>query len=297
MEKNANLPTIIIDSSSLAHRVKHTLKNIRTEFEDTGIIFGFLMKVLEISKKFNTNRFVFAFDGKKENYLRKKIYPGYKTKPLNDISEEEKRLNETCYKQLYLLGKEVLPQIGFQNIYKKKGYEADDIIANIVKNNTSHDFIIHSNDKDLYQLLDYSKLYKANKKVYTKIDFINDYNIHPKMWPKVKAIAGCKSDRIPGVYGIGEKKAILYLKKKCSQTIKEKIESEKDNIKLYEKLTHLPLNGMKPIYLKYGEILDLSGFIDVCTRFSFHSFMDNGQLEVWTAYLELNNKIYTDCPF
>ena len=297
MEKNTNRPTILIDSSSLAHRVKHTLKDIGTEFEDTGVVFGFLMKILEISKKFNTNRFIFAFDSDRNKYLRKKIYSGYKVKPLNNLSEEDIRLNETCYKQLTILGKEVLPKIGFQNIYRKRGYEADDIIANIVKNNSNHDFIIHSNDEDLYQLLDYAKIYKANKTVYTKLNFIEDYGIHPKVWWKVKAIAGCKSDRIPGVDNIGEKTAIKYLKKTCTDTAKEKIEKEFDNIKLYAKLTKLPLKGMKPIYLRYGEILDLGSFIDICQRFNFNSFMDNGQLEVWTANLELNNKVYTECPF
>jgi DNA polymerase I len=297
MQIRENAPIIIIDSSAVAHRVKYTLKDLGTEFYDTGIIFGFMSKMFQIAKKFKSNRFIFTFDGNRNNYLRKKIYPGYKVKDPSEMPEEDIKLNQLCYEQLTILGKEVLPTIGFQNIYRKKGYEADDIIANIIINNDQHNYIINSNDQDLYQLLNYAQLYKPNDKLYTRVDFLKEWDINPKHWYKVKAIAGCKSDKIPGIYGIGEKKAISYLKNKCSTSVKEKIEGSKEQIKLYSKLTRLPLAGMKPITIKYGEILDLGGFIDICSRFAFDSFMNNGALEKWTSCFKLNSKVYTNCPF
>ncbi len=293
MEKNANQYMIGIDSSSLAHRVKHTLKGIGTEFYDTGVMFGFMMKMYQLAKKFNTNRFFFAFDSDRNKYYRKKIYPDYKVKPQKEITEEDLILNKTCYKQLNILGKEILPAIGFKNIFRKKGYEADDIIANIVLNHSDkHKFLIHSNDEDLYQLLNHADIFKANNKLYTKKDFIEEYDIEPEYWADVKSIAGCSSDRIPGVFGIGEKKAISYLQDKCTPKIKSKIQNEEKNIKMYKQLTELPMKDMKPIKLKYDEVLDLGGFIDVCTRYNFNSFMDNGRLEDWTVVFELNNKVY-----
>lgn len=293
MERNANQYIIGIDSSSLAHRVKHSMKGIGTEFYDTGVIFGFMMKMFQLAKKFNTNRFFFAFDSNRNKYYRKKIYPLYKVKPKKEQTEEDIMLNKTCYKQLDILGKEVLPAIGFKNIFRKRGYEADDILADIVINySKKHKFLIHSNDEDLYQLLDYTKLFKANNKLYTKKDFLNEYQIEPKYWWQVKAIAGCTSDKIPGVFNVGEKKAIAYLQNKCTPKIKSKIEEAEKDIEIYKKLTKLPMEGMKPIKLKYDEVLDLSKFIDVCTRYNFNSFMDNGKLEEWAAVFEFDNPVY-----
>lgn len=292
-----NKEIAIIDCSALAHRVKYTLPNLEAEFMPTGVIFGFMLKVLEISKRFKTNQFVFAFDSDKRKYRRKKIYSGYKVpdKP-KELTEENIYLNNLCYNQLDILRKEFLPKIGFKNIYIEKGYEADDIIANIVMNNNGK-FIIYSGDEDMYQLLNYAKIYKPNKKIYTKIKFLEEYRINPSKWYKVKAIAGCKSDCIPGVQGVGEKKAIQFLKKEGTTNMRNKILSHKKMIKRNIKLVKLPFGKMKPIYLEKGEILNLGNFIDICNNYNFQSFLKMDQLIIWEDNLDLNRKIITECPF
>ena len=275
---------IIIDSSALAHRVKYTLAELNTEYHDTGVIFGFMKKMLEIAKTFNTNQFFFAFDSKYSK--RKKIYPEYKAKRKSDISEEVKILNQKCYTQLYQLRKEVLPQIGFKNIFQTKGYEADDIIAVLVKQYPD-DYIVYSGDADLYQLLDYCSMYKPNLSVYSLKDFQKEYDITPKQWVEVKSIAGCTSDNVIGVKGIGEKRAISYLKGTASKTITANIEKSTDLIAENRKVVRLPMKNLRKVVPVNDERLSIGNFIDVCNRFNFNSFLDNGQLEKWTAYFEM----------
>ncbi len=275
---------IIIDSSALAHRVKYTLAELSTEYHDTGVIYGFLKKMLEIAKTFNTCHFIFTFDSKHSK--RKEIYPEYKARRKDTLTEEMKELNVKCYKQLFQLRKEILPYIGFKNIFQVKGYEADDIIAYIVKNFID-DYIVYSGDADLYQLLDYCSMYKPNLSVYTLNDFQNEYGITPKQWIDVKSYAGCKSDNVIGVKGIGEKRAIAYIHKKASKTITENIEKNMELVESNRKVVSLPMKNFKRIIPTNSEKLSLGNFIDICNRFNFNSFLDNGQLEKWGAYFEM----------
>lgn len=281
-------PILIIDSSSLAHRVKHSLKNLSHEATYTGIIYGFFNSLLHIMKKTETNKLVFTFDS--ASYFRKNIYSGYKIKNNDkELSEDEKLLNQRCYDQINLLYEEIIPTLGFNNIYKQDGLEADDIIASIAIMNKNANLIIVSNDEDLYQLLDYADMYKSKHGIYTKDDFIKDHNIEPSEWWKVKAIAGCKSDKVPGVEGVAEKTAIKYLNNELkfdSKAYKE-IKKQQDMIKRNKKLVKLPFAGTKKIKLVPQNRMYLSNFISICQKYNLKSYLQSEKLAVWTAYLEL----------
>ena len=70
-------------------------------------------------------------------------------------------------------------------------------------------------------LTDTVSMYKSKKKkLYTKQNFINEFDIEPKQWVKVKQIAGCKSDTVDDISGIGEKRAIQYLKNELNEKTK-----------------------------------------------------------------------------
>ena len=70
----------------------------------------------------------------------------------NQLTPEEKEDLNQGYRQLNEFRMTVLPALGVKNIYIQTGYESDDLIASIVKNNSGN-FIIVTNDNDLYQLL------------------------------------------------------------------------------------------------------------------------------------------------
>ena len=103
---------------------------------------------------------------------------------------------------------------------KQKGHEADDVIASIVRNasrpgqGNNHHTIV-SADHDLYQLLRPTcQMWNPNsagKGMMTAGKFHAEYGISPREWPTVKAMAGCSSDEVPGIKGVGEKTAIRFL--------------------------------------------------------------------------------------
>jgi len=87
--------------------------------------------------------------------------------------------------------------------------EADDIIAHVVQ--TRHyegwNKVIISSDKDFFQLCadDISVHRPIQKKTLNKQSILDEFKIHPKNFALARAIAGDKSDNLPGVRGAGLK--------------------------------------------------------------------------------------------
>lgn len=281
---------LIIDSSSLAHRVKYSLKDLSVEFTNTGVIYGFLNTILYLSREFETNKFVFTFDD--QSYLRKQVFPDYKKKDVNkELTPEEIEANEKCMNQINLLYTDILPSLGFTNIYKQSGLEADDVIASICfTNRDKYKMTIVSNDEDLYQLLSCADMYKPVKSIlYTIKDFRSEYEIHPNSWWKVKAIAGCKSDKVPGIVGVGEKTAIKYLKGQLKETTQaySNIKNSIDIIDRNTELVRLPFPGTKRIRIKPQPKFKIGDFIAISQKYNMKSYLKTDRLSLWTAYFEM----------
>ena len=220
---------ILIDSNALAHKAKHTLGELTTETMKVGIIFGFLGQLYKLANDYSTNDIIFTWDSNKSH--REKLFPAYKENRRTVKEEktpEEKEEDKLTYHQFDLLHDEVLPMLGAVNNYKISGYEGDDLIASVVYANPNDDFVIATGDEDMYQLLGdgvsirkCSIDNKGKKKyyLYTEELFTKEFGIDPLDWIEVKALAGCKSDEVPGIKGIGEKTAIQYLKKELTRSL------------------------------------------------------------------------------
>jgi len=273
--------TIIIDCNYLCYVNKFALsKGLAYKGNRTEIIFGFLRHLLELSRQFQTNQFIFCWDSR--DSFRKKIYPEYKINRRVDRSEEEIESDKIAYKQFDLLRTYVLPTMGFTNILLRKGYECDDLIASIVKNNLDIKYIVVANDSDLFQLLDYCTLYNISKKrLMTKIIFEREKGIEPNKWGIVKAIMGCSADNIHGVSGVGEKTAIKYLKRETTPKITLKIKNSLEIIRRNMLLVILPFEGIKRLQIIHQQDLSKKGFVTICERFAFNSFLEIKLLQEW----------------
>ena len=279
------MTTLIIDCNNIAYSSFHTFGELSFEEKKTGVIFGFLQRVLFLAKKFETNKFIFTWDTKK-NY-RKIIYPEYKQNRRKDLTEQEKIDYALAFKQFDELRLKVLPGLGFGNIFWQNGYEADDLIAYIVlekRKEYKGPFYIVSTDKDLYQLLNVCDIYnQRTKKIITKKTFTKLYDISPSIWFEVKSMMGDSGDNIIGIEGVGEKKAIQYVKGTLPKgKILSRIEESKDLIKRNVKLIDIPYRGVKPIRINFKE--DSFGkekFIDVFMDFGFESFLKKKELDSW----------------
>ena len=275
--------TLIIDCNNLCYSSFYTFWKLSYEEKKTGVVFGFLQRILFLADKFDTNQFVFCWDSRKS--FRKLIYPEYKANRRKDLTEQEEIDYALAFKQFDALREKVLPGLGFSNIFQQNGYEADDLIAEVVLH-TDGEFIVVSTDKDLYQLLHKCNIYNQRvKKIFTHEDFQELYNIHCSDWVRIKSLMGDSGDNIPGILGVGIVKATQHIKNELSEgKIKDRILSEESieltlrNLKLVE----LPYPGIKKIKMTRKEDeFDKFKFIDTFVDYGFESFLRKDTLNKW----------------
>ena len=201
-----------------------------------------------------------------------------------DDPEKEEFL-KGLYEQATELRTDILPRIGFNNVYHQEGKEADDLLANIV---LYHDAVlIISGDTDLYQLLDLCDIWHpTTNSLWTAAKFHKTYGVHPEMWAHVKAVGGCSSDDIPGVKGVGEKMAIKFLTKTLGEHTKafKAIKENDDLIKRNLTLTELPIGGPRFLPIK-ADALRMDEFKLLCEELWFDSFL-NDDWFYWERFFE-----------
>jgi DNA polymerase I len=107
---------------------------------------------------------------------------------------------------------------GFTNL-RVDGYEADDVIASLVKRAREQDIpvMVVSGDRDVYQLVeDGVRVMTTSRgvtdtKIYDRDGVIERYGVPPELVTDLIGLKGDTSDNIPGVPGIGDKTAAQLL--------------------------------------------------------------------------------------
>ncbi len=192
----------IVDGSAIIYRSYFAFKNrplINSRGENTSAIFGFLRTIIALIEQFDPEYFAIAFD-EKEPTFRHKQYPEYKAtrdKMPEDLVEQLEPIQE-------------LVQVTNIPHLSKAGYEADDVIATLTKRyEGTHDIVIISTDKDLYQLVnDHVRLFDQSKNTYIDEQAVeNKFGIPPKKVLDLLALSGDSSDNVPGIPKIGPKTA------------------------------------------------------------------------------------------
>ncbi len=241
---------LLVDTSSILHVVKHSgKKTVRKKDLPSYIIYGFLLKLQSIMRKSKADVCVFARDSHPDKSIRKKIFPKYKKKRNETKTPEQMELDAIAYPQFTAVEEEILPLMGYKNIFKTERLEADDIIGSICKSYNHCEIIIVTTDHDMYQCLTDTIciLNPKTMQYFTKAKFTKKYDICPNMWKRVKAIGGCSSDEVPGVHKVGEKTVLKYLKgdlPKHYKTYKAIIsEQGKKVIERNKSLVILPFRG------------------------------------------------------
>lgn len=279
-------PTLIIDCHAICHALKHTIGDLSYEEQKVGVVFGFLKKLLSLSKEFNSNSFIFCWDSKKS--YRRDIYPDYKKR--KPISSDELNFERFAFKQFVELRIKTLPLFGFKNNFIQTGLEADDIIAVITQNYVKQ-FIIVSGDNDLYQLLsDSVSIYQPKKKKYiTQESFAKEFDISSTDWAKVKQIAGCRSDTVEGIAGVAEKTAIKFLTGKLGTKTKvyDRIINGQYIINRNEALVRLPFINTKIPKISETEMFYVSNLIKVVDRYGFNSFLSTEVMNDWIVNFKM----------
>lgn len=276
---------MIIDCHAICHYVKYSLSRLNHEGEGTGIIYGFLSQLFYIQKRLRCNQWVFAWDS--QNSKRKEIRPGYKEKD-KKLSQEEIDINKILYKQFDLLRKRILPRLGFKNNFITDGLEADDIIASICSNNKKQKKTIVSRDNDLWQLLSPTcDIYDFQKKSRFGVsEFEDGYGIRPRQWGLVKAIAGCTSDKVVGIKGVGNTTAVKYIKKelktdsKAHQNIVKGLKIIEDN----KPFVILPFSGTPKYKIQQNHLKKIR-MHNMCQKYGMENLLS--MLDEWVKVFKI----------
>ena len=223
---------VLLDVSAIMYRAYFANMNFRTKNEPTGAVYGFINTLLSIIKEFNPDYMAAAFDVKRSSLKRTEIYSDYKSNRQStpeDLVAQIPRIEE------------VLDAFNI-NRYRIESYEADDVLGSIAKKIARDDLevIIVTGDKDLSQLVEknitIALLGKGTEgekfgMLRTAEDVVNYLGVVPEKIPDLFGLIGDKSDGIPGVTKIGEKKALAIFSKYDSL---EKIYENIDNLKNIE---------------------------------------------------------------
>ena len=277
-----NKSILVIDSNAMAYRSLYTTGGLSNSTGKTGVIFGFLHQTFKFAKQYKSNNIIFCWDSKESlrRILYDKNYKANRIEKRKELNETEKKVLLNAFDQFDKLRKEVLFELGFRNVFSRRGYESDDLVAVIVKENKDKKYIIISNDNDLWQLINKNVKYLGlqNGKVITEESFIKEYKIKPIQWAEVKAIAGCKGDNVIGIKGVGEKKAIDYILKRSKPNDKIKIDSNRATILFNRSLVTLPWKGNIELKIKENKFT-ANKFIEVFNEYDFKSFLDKNYFD------------------
>lgn len=277
---------LILDCNFLVWRAHHGTGHLRgpRDQSPSGAVFGFFRAVPELQQRFAATGIVFCFDhGKSHRY---DLCDTYKKRKPDDDAEKRKLIN----RQIDRLKLKYLKRVGYKNVFFEDRYEADDIIASVVntvltKSDKDQCYIV-SADKDLFQLLDCGLTYgprvfifnPTTKVCHDRKSFEDTFGVNPTHWRTVKALAGCSTDKVPGVPGVGEATAIKFLTKgiagKKGKDIVAALHDKKWMRRQY-KLVGIPFPGCPKFKLKNkGSTVDPAAYNRLMDKLGFQSLKE-----------------------
>jgi DNA polymerase-1 len=244
----------LIDATAFCYRAFYALSGLSTSFgQPTNAIYGFINILNKIIKVHKPKFLAVCFDVSRDTFRRKKFA---------DYKIQRPPMPEGLVSQIPLI-KEIISAYGIP-IYEKEGFEADDIIATLVKKAHQEDLgvTIVSSDKDILQLVDDNTVvfspYKDEAIVYDSEKVFQRFGIKPRQIPEIIALMGDNVDNIPGISGIGEKTAVELINNFGSL---EKILENMDKIK-QEKLRKTITENLEKIKLN-SELAILCDDVDI----------------------------------
>jgi DNA polymerase-1 len=199
----------LIDGNSLAYRAFFALpESIGTsDGRPTNAIYGLASMLVKVIDEHHPQGVVVAWDAGMSG--REVTYDLYKAqrKPRPDLLREQ-------WPHLMPL----VEAFGYTNV-KVEGYEADDVIASLVRQAREQgiEVMVVTGDRDAYQLVGEGvRVMSTSKgisetKIYDSEAVLERYGVPPELVTDLMGLRGDTSDNIPGVPGIGEKTASSLL--------------------------------------------------------------------------------------
>src|SRR3989338_2163585 len=190
----------LLDAHALCYRCFYAIQGLSTsKGQATNAIFGFVNTLRKILRDHKPDYMAVCFDSPQKT-RRQERFNAYKIQrpPMPaDLVDQMPFIKEIV--QAYNLA-----------IFECGGFEADDIIATLsqgfLEKDSEVEVVIVSDDKDMYQLASpHIAFFSARRDTFWEYEHLREYlGFDPHRMTDFIALAGDKSDNIPGVKGIGE---------------------------------------------------------------------------------------------
>lgn len=197
----------VIDGNSLMHRAFHAVPPTMNapDGRPTNAIFGFLNMFLKMVDAFRPDGVIVAFD-KGRPRIRMEMMPQYKA---------QRPPMDPDLRQQFPMIKSLLEALSIP-IVEAEGWEGDDILGTLARTGEEAgcEMLLITGDRDMYQLTTEHVKIVGTKKGMSDVQIMTPesvedlyHGITPALVPDFYGLKGDTSDNIPGVPGIGPKKA------------------------------------------------------------------------------------------
>jgi 5'-3' exonuclease len=202
--------TYLLDAPSLVYRAFFSYPTSVTDARGNPVnaVRGFMEMMTRLITDRRPDRLVAVFDSNFRPDFRVAAYPGYKAQRPEDPPE--------LPRQFHVIA-EVLDAAGIVRA-ESEGLEADDAIATLVQDDEMFPVTVVTGDRDLLALVrdpDVRALFplKGLKEVteFTETSVEAKYAVPPRLYTEFATLRGDPSDGLPGVKGIGPKRAAILL--------------------------------------------------------------------------------------
>ena len=203
----------VIDGNSLMHRAFHAIRQPMSapDGRATNALFGFFNMFIKLVESFKPDGVICAFD-KGKPQVRIDMLPQYKAQrpPMDPALHEQ-----------FPMVKDLLRSLDVP-VVECPGWEGDDILGTLARQGeeAGYDMYLFTGDRDMYQLATDHVRIVSTKKGVSEVQIMTPesvddlyHGITPELVPDFYGLKGDSSDNIPGVPGIGPKKASALIVK------------------------------------------------------------------------------------
>jgi len=244
---------LVVDALNLAFRWKH---QGRTDFRN-----DYVAVVKSLANSYNCGKVIITADWGSSTY-RREILPEYKQNR-KDKYAEQTEAEKQAFIDFFEEYEETLELLAEEyQVLRYKGVEADDLAAHLVKKKSQYgleEIWLISSDRDWDLLIQegVNRFSYVTRKEVTIDNWNEHYNVSPDEYISFKCLTGDKGDNVPGINGIGPKRA--------EQLIRDYGDAMTiyDNIPLDGKYKYIQeLNANGEVLLKNYELMDLITYCD-----------------------------------
>jgi len=261
---------LIIDGSNMFRRNFEANPKV-SQNGPVGGLFGTMNSIQKVCNELMPDKVVMVWDGAGGSLRKRKIAPGYKQgrKPprLNRFDRQQMTPEQHAASHLWQQ-KRLIDYIDLMPIHQIRidDVEADDVISYVSQMEDFADWqkVIYSSDKDFYQLargslgdidtLIYRPQTGGRAELVHQDIILEDNGIHPRNFAVARAIAGDKSDNLPGAPNVGLGKIakrfpfLAEEKEYALQDIFEDCEKNLGKLKIYDSI----IDNRNTILTNYG---------------------------------------------